>query len=122
MRFALPISSSGMLSPHFGHSEQFVLIDVDAEKKEIINREVIESPEHTCGSLVYLLAERDVSTVIAGGMGANPRMLFQQNGIGVVLGALESDPDKAVLSYLDGVLATGDNACDSTGTCHHSES
>ena len=118
MKFAVPINS-GALSPHFGHSTQFALIDVDVEKKEIINREIIESPEHTCGSLVYLLAERDVSVVIASGMGATPRMLFQQSGIGVVLGVLESDPDKAVLDYLNGILATGDNACGNAGTCHH---
>ena len=118
MRFAVPISS-GVLSLHFGHSEQFALIDVDAEKKEIINREVIELPGHSCGSLVDLLAARDVSAVIAGGMGTTPRRLFQENGIGVVLGALESDPEKAVLDYMNGILATGDNACDNPNRCHH---
>ncbi len=31
MRFAVPLSG-GMISPHFGHCEQFALIDVDATK------------------------------------------------------------------------------------------
>jgi predicted Fe-Mo cluster-binding NifX family protein len=50
--------------------------------------------------------------VIAGGMGSRAQSLFQQNGIKVIIGALESDPEKAVLSYLNGQLAVGDNVCD----------
>ncbi|MCK4863372.1 MAG: hypothetical protein KAS25_03700, partial [Dehalococcoidales bacterium] len=53
-----------------------------------------------------------VSVVIAGGMGSRAQGLFQQNGIGVIIGAIESDPEKAVLSYLNGALATEDNICD----------
>ena len=34
MRYAVPVSG-GIVSPHFGHCEQFALIDVDEEKKEI---------------------------------------------------------------------------------------
>jgi hypothetical protein len=41
--------------------------------------------------------------------------LLQQHGINVVLGAMESDPEKAVLSHLSGALATGDNICDHGG-------
>jgi predicted Fe-Mo cluster-binding NifX family protein len=45
-------------------------------------------------------------------MGMRAQGLFQENGIQVVIGALESDPEKAVLSYLSGKLATGNNICD----------
>jgi len=45
-------------------------------------------------------------------MGSRAQSLFKQNRIGVVIGALEGDPEKAVLSYLNGTLATGDNICD----------
>jgi len=50
--------------------------------------------------------------VIAGGMGSRALDLFQQNSIGVIIGTMENDPEKAVLSHLDGKLATGDNICD----------
>ena len=50
--------------------------------------------------------------MIAGGMGSRAQSLFQQNSIEVIVGAMESDPEKTVLNYLDGRLATGDNICD----------
>lgn len=111
MRYAVPVSG-GIVSPHFGHCEQFALIDVDEEKKEITGKKLIPSPGHQPGLLPEWLAEKGVSAVIAGGMGSRAQSLFQQNCIGVIIGAMESDPEKAVLSYLNGRLATGDNICD----------
>jgi len=45
-------------------------------------------------------------------MGFRAQSLFNQKHIGVVIGALEGDPEKAVLNYLNGTLAIGDNICD----------
>jgi len=42
MRYAVPISG-GVMSPHFGHCEQFALIDVDEETKEIVKKELVPS-------------------------------------------------------------------------------
>ena len=111
MRYAVPVSG-GVVSLHFGHCEQFALIDVDEDKKEIIKKELVPSPGHEPGLLPQWLAEQGVSFVIAGGMGSRAQNLFQQNNIGVIIGTMENDPEKAVLSYLDGKLATGDNICD----------
>lgn len=111
MRYAIPVSSGG-LSEHFGHCEHFALIDVDDEKKEILRKELVLSPGHQPGLLPEWLAEQGVSMVIAGGMGSRAQSLFKQNHIGVVIGALEGDPEKAVLNYLSGTLATSDNICD----------
>lgn len=111
MKYAIPVSG-GMMSPHFGHCEQFALFDVDEQTKEITKKELIASPGHQPGLLPEWLAEQGVSLVIAGGIGSRAQGLFQQHGIGVVFGALESDPEKAVQSYLDGRLATEDNVCD----------
>ena len=111
MRFAVPVTG-GMLSPHFGHCEHFALIDVDEQNKKILQKELVPSPAHQPGLLPEWLAEQGVSFVIAGGMGSRAQSLFQQNNIGVIIGTLENDPEKAVLSYLEGQLATGDNICD----------
>jgi predicted Fe-Mo cluster-binding NifX family protein len=111
MRYAIPVSG-GVLSLHFGHCEQFALIDVDEDKKEITSKELVPSPGHEPGLLPQWLAEQGVSFVIAGGMGSRAQNLFQQNNIGVIIGTMENDPEKAVLSHLDGKLATGDNICD----------
>lgn len=111
MKYAIPVNG-GVVSPHFGHCEQFALIDVDEAKKEVIKKELIPSPAHQPGLLPIWLAEKGVKFVIAGGMGMSAKNLFQERGIKVVLGAMESDPEKAVLSYLKGALAIGKNICD----------
>jgi len=111
VRYAIPVSG-GIVSPHFGHCESFALIDVDTQKKEVIKKELAASPGHEPGLLPAWLANEGVSVVIAGGMGSRAQNLFQQNNITVVIGTAESDPEKAVLSHLNGTLASGDNICD----------
>ena len=111
MRFAIPISG-GVISPHFGHCEQFALIDVDEAKKTIVQKQLVNSPGHEPGLLPVWLAEQGASAIIAGGMGSRAQALFRENRIDVIIGVMESDPEKAVLNYLSGSLATGDNICD----------
>lgn len=111
MKYAVPVSG-GVLAPHFGHCEKFALIDVDEDKKQIIKKELVDAPEHEPGLLPRWLAEKGVTMVIAGGMGSRALDLFQQNNISVVTGTMEHDPEKAVISYLNGNLSTGSNACD----------
>jgi len=111
MKYAVPVSG-GVVSAHFGHCEQFALIDVDETKKQILKKELVNSPGHEPGLLPQWLAEKGVGLVIAGGMGSRAQGLFQQNKIGVITGIMESDPEKAVLSHLNGNLTTGDNICD----------
>jgi predicted Fe-Mo cluster-binding NifX family protein len=96
MKYAVPVIS-GMMSPHFGHCEQFAFFDVDEQKGEIIHRENIVSPEHQPGLLPVWLARNGAGVVIAGGMGTRAVDLLQQHGINVVLGAMESDPELARL-------------------------
>jgi ATP-binding protein involved in chromosome partitioning len=111
MRCAVPVSG-GVVSPHFGHCAQFALFDIDEPGKRILKKELIASPGHEPGLLPEWLAEQGVSLVIAGGMGSRAQGIFQENRISVVTGTRESDPEKAVQSYLDGRLTTGPNICD----------
>lgn len=111
MKYAIP-TTGGKLSLHFGHCEQFALFDVDEQKREIVKKELVASPEHQPGLLPAWLAEKGASVVITGGMGPRAVDIFQQHGIKVVLGAPEDDPEQVVLSYLEGNLAIGDNICD----------
>jgi len=111
MRYALPVTG-GALSAHFGHCEHFALFDIDEPNKKIIAKELVAPPAHQPGLLPVWLAEQGVSLVIAGGMGSHAQSLFQQNRIGVVIGASESDPEQAVLKYLEGNLESGVNTCD----------
>jgi ATP-binding protein involved in chromosome partitioning len=111
MKYAVPVSG-GMMCSHFGHCEHFTLIDVDEVKKEIIKKELIPAPEHQPGLLPPWLAQQGVNCVIAGGMGMNAQNLFKNHGVKVIIGALEGDPERAVLNHLNGKLATGGNICD----------
>jgi ATP-binding protein involved in chromosome partitioning len=111
MRIAVPFTD-GKVAAHFGHCSHFALFDVDEATKGIVKKELIPSPGHQPGFLPAWLAEEGVSVVIASGMGSRARTIFNENRIEVVIGALDEDPEKAVLNYLKGELATGDNICD----------
>ena len=121
MRYAIPVDE-GQLAQHFGHCAEFMLIDVNAEGG-VEARETILSPGHQCGFLPGWLAGRGVNVIIAGGMGMTPRMLFQQNGVEVVLGVQEADPEKAVVAHFNNTLACGHNQCEhgDTGCSHHED-
>lgn len=111
MRYAVPVSN-GVVAQHFGHCEHFALIDIDEANGTVVAKKTIPSPGHQPGFLPVWLAEQGASVVIAGGMGSRAQELFRQNRIEVVINALEGDPEEAVLSYIKGTLATGDNICD----------
>lgn len=111
MKIAIPIAN-GLLCPHFGHCEQFALVQVDPEKKVIVGREDITPPPHQPGLLPPWLAEQGAKVVIAGGMGQRAVSLFAEKNITVVVGATSQTPEALVNDYLAGTLAIGNNACD----------
>jgi Mrp family chromosome partitioning ATPase/predicted Fe-Mo cluster-binding NifX family protein len=111
MRIAMPVAQ-GQLCLHFGHCEQFALIDADPVSKIINKEEYVDAPEHQPGLLPRWLAERGATVIIAGGMGMRAQSLFAENGITVVIGATPGSPIEAAKAYLDGTLQTGDNICD----------
>jgi len=111
MPFALPLVG-GQLSMHFGHCDEFALIDVDESTKKITNKTVLKSPEHEPGLLPRWLHENGANLIIAGGMGQRAQTLFAQNGIKVVYGASVDTPENLVNSFLQGTLVTGANVCD----------
>jgi len=110
-RFAIP-THGGKLCLHFGHCEVFTLIDTDRETGKITAKTEIEPPPHVPGVLPPWLAEQGANVIIAGGMGSRARGLFEQHNIEVIVGAEETDPEKAVISYLEGTLKSGVNTCD----------
>jgi ATP-binding protein involved in chromosome partitioning len=111
MRIAIPIAG-GRLADHFGHCDEFALIDVDQDQKTIVSKVLVDAPPHQPGLLPQWLAERDVQIVIAGGMGQRALFRFAQNGINVVIGAVSAHPEQIVSAYLDGTLKSGENICD----------
>jgi ATP-binding protein involved in chromosome partitioning len=111
MRIAIPLTK-GKLSQHFGHCEQFAIIDVDSDNKNIKSQELVLPPAHEPGVLPRWLAGLHVELVITGGMGQRAQQLFAQSGIDVIVGAADDDPQELARQYLAGQLQTGQNICD----------
>jgi len=111
MKIAIPLAD-GKLCAHFGHCQQFALLDVDEKTKKITGTQMLTPPPHEPGVLPQWLHEQGADTIIAGGMGQRAQELFSGNGIKVVVGAAAETPEKLVEDYLAGSLQAGTNLCD----------
>lgn len=109
MKFAIPLAK-GVLCNHFGHSEEFAI--VDTRNGQIESKELLTPPPHEPGVLPRWLQELGVKVVIAGGMGRRAQDIFSQTGIEVVVGAPNETVEALIQNYLRGTLVTGANLCD----------
>ena len=107
--FAVPIAE-GKLCSHFGHCDQFALIET--AQGEIKAKTMHTPPPHEPGVLPKWLHEMGAHIIIAGGMGSRAQQLFSENGIKVVTGAPADTPESLVRQYLSDNLVTGANVCD----------
>ncbi len=110
-RIAIPVTQ-GVLSSHFGHCEVFALFDVDCETGKVVTTETITPPPHEPGLLPGWLKEKGANVIIAGGMGSRAQGLFADQGIEVIVGAPEMEPQRVVELYLQDTLETRENRCD----------
>lgn len=111
MKIAIP-TAEGKLCMHFGHCEQFALLDVDAAGKQVTGKTMVTPPPHEPGVLPKWLHEQGANVILAGGMGQRAQGLFQENGIQVVVGAPSGTPEELAGQYLAGTLVAGENVCD----------
>ena len=109
MKYAVPVSG-GVLSSHFGHCEQFELIEVDPERKVIASRETLAAPPHEPGLLPRWLAEKGAEMIIAGGMGMRASGFFEELGIKAIVG-VSGKVDDIISKILKGELKGGESLC-----------
>lgn len=109
MKFAIPLAN-GKLTAHFGHCQEFALVEVDGN--EIKKTETLVPPPHEPGVLPNWLHQLGADVIIAGGMGQRAVGLFVEKGIKVITGAPALSPEEIVNSYLNNTLMIGDNLCD----------
>lgn len=115
MKIALP-SRQDNIDDHFGHCEYFTVYTVDKSKKEILNSEIVKSPEG-CGcksNIAKILSEMGVKVMLAGNMGEGAVRVLNNSGIEVLRGC-SGDVKSVALKWLEGALA---DSCDS---CHEHE-
>lgn len=111
MKIAIPLAQ-GKLCMHFGHCEQFALIDVDENTKEIKTENYATPPPHEPGILPKWLSDMGTNCVIAGGMGGRAIGLFESYNIRVITGAPAEAPRLLVNDFLNNRLESGPNVCD----------
>jgi len=111
MKIAIPVAE-GKLCMHFGHCEHFAMVEVDTEKKQVVNTQMLQPPAHEPGVLPRWLSEQGADVILAGGMGARAQGFFREFGIAVVVGAPSGEPGAVVQAWLDGTLKLGSNICD----------
>jgi predicted Fe-Mo cluster-binding NifX family protein len=111
MKIAIPLAE-GQLCMHFGHCEQFALIDVDTTAGKAQKTTLVTPPPHEPGLLPRWLHEQGATMIIAGGMGQRAQQIFAQNGGKVLVGAPVDTPENLVNAFLGGNLESGQNACD----------
>ena len=112
---------NGNIFQHFGRTEYFKVYEVEDGK--ILSSEVISSNGIGHGALAGLLADRDIRTLICGGLGGGALNALTGAGIEVCAGA-SGDADAAVEAYLKGELTDSGANCDHHGeghTCGHHE-
>ena len=111
MKIAIPLAE-GKLAMHFGHCEQFALIDVDMKNKTIIQRQDLTPPAHEPGVIPRWVGEQGACLIFAGGMGQRAQDLFAQQHVDVMVGLPSETPEKLVESFFNGTLKAGANVCD----------
>ncbi len=98
------------LCAHFGHCEQFAVIETQDQK--ITNIEYLNPPAHQPGTYPRFLAGKGISTIISGGMGMKAKEIFDQNNIEVYMGINSDNPEVLVQQYLGNQLRNAENMCD----------
>jgi predicted Fe-Mo cluster-binding NifX family protein len=117
IKVALPILD-GRVSPHFGHPDSFLFLEVDPAGKQILDREHREPPPHEQGVLPAWLADEGVGVVLAGGIGPRAIALLEASGIDLRSGVPDLEPEEAVRLWMDGALEAGANMCDREARPH----
>jgi len=110
LKIAIPLAG-GYLAEHFGHCEQFALVDADPNTRNILSTTQVTPPPHEPGLLPRWLREQGVQVVIAGGIGQRALNLFAQNGITVRGGQTAAPVEQLVAAYLQGQLTGTPQGC-----------
>ena len=106
-------SKDGEVYQHFGHSEEFVLFEIDNGK--VIERKAVPTDGQGHGALADFLKTHSVSAVICGGIGAGAKNALRDKKIELIAG-VTGKIDEVMVKYLSGEkIGSPDIEC----THHH---
>lgn len=107
-RIALPTTDKITVEAHFGHCKQFAIHTISGNK--VMDVEYVDAPPHVPGLLPKFLGEKNIQTIITGGMGQRAIDLFKAQEIEVILGANGSIKE-TLETYLAGQLVSNGVPC-----------
>jgi predicted Fe-Mo cluster-binding NifX family protein len=105
---AIPLED-GVLCAHFGHCQQFAIVEV--KDGVITDVKEVTPPEHVPGLYPRWVAQFGVTDVIAGGMGQQAIMLFNEQNINAFVGAPTKAAKELVTDFMAGNLQLSANYC-----------
>ena len=111
MKIAVPYEN-GNVFPHFGHSEQFKIYEV--ENDNVIGTEIVNANGSGHDALAAFLADKDIDVLICGSIGGEAKKALREAGIVIYAGA-DGSADEAVTAFLESEPTTDDCDC---GCCH----
>lgn len=114
-RIAIPLEN-GVLCAHFGHCQQFAIVDV--VNSIITDIKEVTPPDHVPGLYPRWVAQFGVTDVIAGGMGQQAIDLFNQQNINAFVGAPTKTARDLVSDFIAGKLQLSANYCDHDAKGH----
>lgn len=108
---------NGVLCAHFGHCEKFAIVEV--VNNQIAGVKEVTPPEHVPGLYPRWIAQFGVTDVIAGGMGQQAILLFNQQNINAFVGAPMKTAEEIVNDFLADKLNLSANYCNHDGNHKH---
>jgi predicted Fe-Mo cluster-binding NifX family protein len=97
------------VAAHFGRCQAYTIVEIT--DGAIRSRELLPNPGHEPGFLPGYLAERGVTCIVAGGMGARAQTLFDQHGIQTIVG-ISGTIEETLQALLRGELEGGESLCE----------
>lgn len=110
-KIAIPITENNQLEDHFGQCEFYGVYTI-SDKNEILEIQSIES-EQGCGcksNIASVLADKGVTLMLAGGIGAGAINVLNNSGIDVLRGC-SGDVDALLEQYLNGKIIDSGESC-----------
>lgn len=93
---------NGNVFPHFGHTEQFKVYDIEDGK--VVGMQVVNTNGSGHGALAGMLSDMKVDALICGGIGAGAQTALAEAGI-QLYGGVSGSADEAVAALLAGKLS-----------------
>ena len=97
------------VAAHFGRCQAYTIAEI--ADGMVQSQHQLANPGHEPGFLPGYLAQRGVTCIVAGGMGPRAQMLFDQHGIGTIVG-VSGSIEETLRALARDELESGESLCE----------